>query len=53
MVGDFRAPDVARFGLTPLTLTHEEVWRAADAVGDVVRSGLWREPRFAVRGRVT
>ena len=53
VVGDFRAPDVARFGLTPLTLTHEEVWRAADAVGDVVASGVWREPRFAVRGRVT
>ena len=53
VVGDFRAPDVARFGITPLTLTHEEVWRAADAVGEVVRSGVWREPRFAVRGRVT
>ncbi len=53
VVGDFRAPDVARFGLTPLTLTHEEVWRAADAVGDVVASGVWREPRFAVRERVT
>ena len=53
VVGDFRAPDVARFGITPLTLTHEEVWRAADAVGGVVRSGVWREPRFKVRARVT
>ena len=53
VVGDFRAPDVARFGLTPLTLTHEQVWRAAEAVGAVVRSGVWREPRFAVRSRVT
>ncbi len=53
VVGDFRAPDVARFGITPLTLTHAEVWRAADAVGEVVRSGVWREPRFAVRARVT
>lgn len=53
VIGDFRAPDVARFGLTPLTLTHEEVWRAAEAVGDVVSGGVWREPRFAVRARVT
>ena len=53
VVGDFRAPDVARFGITPLTLTYEEVWRAAEAVGDVMRDGLWREARFAVRARVT
>ena len=53
VIGDFRAPDVARFGLTPLALTHEEVWRAAETVGDVVRSGVWREPRFAERARVT
>ena len=53
VIGDFRAPDVARFGITPLTLTHGEVWRAAEMVGEVVRSGQWREPRFAVRARVT
>lgn len=53
VIGDFRAPDVARFGVTPLTLTYEEVWRAAEAVGEVMRAGVWREPRFAMRARVT
>ena len=53
VVGDFRAPDVARFGLTPLTLSHEEVWRAADAVRLVMAEERWRDPCYAVRGRVT
>lgn len=53
VIGDFRAPDVARFGLTPLYLGHEEVWRAAEICADILSSGRWEEPRFAVRGTVT
>jgi kynureninase len=53
VVGDFRAPDLWRAGLTPLTLSHAEVWDAASIVGDVMATRAWDEPRFRVRARVT
>ena len=53
VIGDFRAPDVARFGLTPLYLGYEDVFRAVEIMADILESGRWRDPRFAVRGRVT
>ncbi|HEX8364091.1 MAG TPA: kynureninase [Allosphingosinicella sp.] len=53
VIGDFRAPDVARFGLTPLYLQFEDVWRAVDICAEILATERWREPRFAVRGKVT
>ncbi|HEX8527738.1 kynureninase [Allosphingosinicella sp.] len=53
LIGDFRTPDILRFGLTPLYLRFEDLWRAAEACAAVLRSARWREPRFAVRGKVT
>ncbi|HYG29702.1 MAG TPA: kynureninase [Allosphingosinicella sp.] len=53
VIGDFRAPDVARFGLTPLYLRFEDVWRAVDICAEILATERWREPRFAVRGKVT
>ena len=53
VIGDFRAPDVARFGLTPLYLRFEDVWRAVEICADILGAGRWRDPRFAVRGKVT
>ena len=53
VVGDFRAPDVVRFGLTPLYLGFEDVWQAVERMAAILDSGRWREPRFAVRGKVT
>lgn len=53
VVGDFRDPDVARFGLTPLTLSHEEVWRAGEALVEVVARGEWDRPEFRSRAAVT
>ena len=54
VIGDFRAPDVLRFGFTPLYLGHAEVWDAAEALREVLASGVWREPRFAAAaGAVT
>jgi kynureninase len=53
VIGDFRSPDVARFGLTPLYLSFEDVWRAVDICARIVETERWREPRFAVRAKVT
>ena len=53
VIGDFRAPDVARFGLTPLYLGFEDVWQAVERLRTIMEEGRWREPRFSVRGKVT
>jgi kynureninase len=53
VIGDFRAPDVIRFGLTPLYLGYGDVWEAVERMAGVLDSGRWRERRFAVRGKVT
>ncbi|MFL6845179.1 MAG: kynureninase [Allosphingosinicella sp.] len=53
VIGDFRAPDVVRFGLTPLYLGFEDVWEAVRRIREVLDSGRWRDPKFAVRGKVT
>ena len=53
VIGDFRAPSTLRFGFTPLYLSYADVAHAARVLADVLESGLWREPRFAVRGAVT
>jgi len=53
VIGDFRSPDVLRLGLTPLYLGFEDVWRAVDILAGIMASAKWRDPRFAVRGKVT
>ena len=53
VIGDFRAPDVIRFGLTPLYLGFEEIWQAVDILARIMAEERWREPRFAVRSKVT
>jgi kynureninase len=53
VIGDFRAPDIVRFGLTPLYLGFEDLWQAVDRLGKIMESESWRDPRFSVRGKVT
>lgn len=53
VIGDFRAPDVLRFGFTPLYLGYTEVFDAATALVEVVETGEWRDPRFSRRSQVT
>jgi kynureninase len=53
VIGDFRAPDVMRFGFSPLYTRFVDVWDAVDRLREVLQSGEWREPRFAVRAAVT
>jgi kynureninase len=53
VVGDFRAPDVLRFGFAPLYTRFVDAFDAAAALRDVLASGEWRAPRFSVRAAVT
>ena len=53
VVGDFRAPNLMRFGFAPLYNSHEDAWRAAEALGRIVETGEWNQPRFLTRRKVT
>jgi len=53
VIGDFRAPDVIRFGITPLYLGAEDIVQAVETCVRILDEETWREPRFAVRGKVT
>ena len=53
IVGDFRAPDIARFGFSPLFLSYVEAWDAAHALADILASRGWDRPAFRVRAAVT
>lgn len=53
VIGDFRAPDVLRFGFAPLYTRYEDVWTTATALRDLLKTKCWSEPRYAVRAAVT
>ncbi|MEZ5915530.1 MAG: aminotransferase class V-fold PLP-dependent enzyme [Parvularculaceae bacterium] len=53
VIGDFRAPDLMRFGFSPLYTTFEDAFRAADMLKRLLASGDWRAAQFRERRKVT
>lgn len=53
VIGDFRAPDIMRFGFTPLYIDEEDVIAAARIIGDVMTNALWDRPEYKTRAAVT
>ncbi len=53
VIGDFRAPDVMRFGFTPLYIDETDVTRAVEILGDVLDNRTWDCPEFHRKSRVT
>ena len=53
VIGDFRAPDILRFGITPLYLGDREIDHAVSTLTEVVQRRLWEADRYRVRRTVT
>ncbi|WP_370268337.1 kynureninase [Nioella sp.] len=53
VIGDFRAPDIMRFGFTPLYLDESDVVRAAEILEEVIKTRAYEAPEYQTRSRVT
>ena len=53
VIGDYREPAVLRFGVTPLYLSHEDIWHAVQHLKQVMLNEEWKNEKYSVRGQVT
>ncbi|WP_294225920.1 kynureninase [uncultured Shimia sp.] len=53
VIGDFRAPNIMRFGFTPLYLDDMDIVAAAEIIEDVMTNEHWHAEKYNVRSRVT
>ena len=53
VIGDFRSPDMMRFGFAPLYNSHADVWDAVDCLARILDERRWDDPRFLARKAVT
>ena len=53
VIGDFRAPNIARFGITPLYLDRNDIEKAVEIIARVVNNREWDKPEFHARAKVT
>ena len=52
VIGDFRQPDIIRLGLTPLYLSYENVYRAAEILCEIIATRAWDKPELKRRAKV-
>ncbi|WP_170608045.1 kynureninase [Ruegeria arenilitoris] len=53
VIGDFRAPDIMRFGFTPLFIDTADVEQAVEIMSKIMKDMLWDNPEYKIRQRVT
>lgn len=53
VIGDFRTPDVLRFGLTPLHARFEDLWTAVQILAGILKTEEWRQPEYSREATVT
>lgn len=53
VIGDYREPEVLRFGITPLYLGFVDIWDAVDILKDILDTRSWDRPEFRQRASVT
>lgn len=53
VVGDFRAPDILRFGFAPLYVRYVDIFDAVGHLADILQTRAWDQAQFKARGVVT
>ena len=53
VVGDFRQPNILRFGFSPLYMRFEDVWDAVICLREIMQTKEWQSEQFNKRGYVT
>ena len=53
VIGDFRAPNIMRFGITPLYLSEDDIDRAMEIIAEVMTNRLWDDPQYKKHAAVT
>nr|WP_268821668.1 kynureninase [Octadecabacter dasysiphoniae] len=53
VIGDFRAPNLIRFGFTPLYIDDADVTGAVDVLADILDNRVWDDPKYMAKSRVT
>lgn len=53
VIGDFRSPDIMRFGITPLYINGSDILKAAEILAGILANEIWKDPAFQHRGLVT
>lgn len=53
VIGDFRSPDLMRFGFTPLYNSFADILAAAEILERILKTNEWDQPRYRTRAKVT
>lgn len=53
IIGDFRAPNIMRFGFAPLYIGYENVWRSVDILVNIMDNDIWKKAIYSKRSLVT
>ena len=53
VIGDYREPNILRFGFTPLYVSYTDVWDTIEILSNILHDRTWEKPEFQRRGNVT
>jgi len=53
VIGDFRAPNLMRFGFTPLYIDEQDVVASVDILQDILGNHVWQDPKYQTANAVT
>jgi kynureninase len=53
IIGDYREPNVMRFGISPLYMRFEDVWNAITCLREIMQTGQWQSEKFKNKNYVT